>query len=88
MTDCLNRVFYLSRSCQCERNVHQDTATANFMGNQVGCVKSAMLVSGLALTDCDGFHRGQHVCRVINSVCRVECRIDLIRSRLLLDNVQ
>jgi hypothetical protein len=58
MIGCDDRAFYVSQSCLCERNVHQDTATVDFMGNQFGCVKRAMLVSGLELTDCDDFHSG------------------------------
>jgi len=56
--DCLNRAFQVSRSCLFERNVHQDTAAVEFMGNQFGCAESATLVSGIELTDCDGFYRG------------------------------
>jgi hypothetical protein len=48
----------MSQSCLSERNVHQGTITIDVMGNQVGCVKGATLVSGLELTDGDGFHRG------------------------------
>jgi hypothetical protein len=38
--------------------VHQDTAAVEFMGNQFGCAESATLVSGIELTDCDGFYSG------------------------------
>lgn len=56
--DCLDRALYVSQSCLCERNVHQGTITIDFMWNQVSCEKGATLVSGLELTDGDGFHRG------------------------------
>jgi hypothetical protein len=56
--DYLDRALYTSRSCLYERNVRYDTVTIDFMGNQIGCVKGATLVSGLELTDGDGFHRG------------------------------
>lgn len=58
MSGCLNRAFYVSQSCLFERNVHQDTATVDFMGNQFGCAEGAMLVSGIELTDRDGFYSG------------------------------
>lgn len=88
MIDSLNCAFYLSRSCLFERNVHQDDATVDFMGNQFGCAESATLISGIELTDCDGFYSGGPVSRICNPASRVDRRIDLVQSRLLLDKLQ
>jgi hypothetical protein len=60
--------------------------TADLMGNQVGGVKRATLVSGPELSDGDGFHSGGPVCRISNPARRVERRRDLLQSYLLLDN--
>ena len=83
---CLDRALHVARSCLYECNVHQDAITVNLMGNQVGGVKRATLVSGPELSDGDGFHSGGPVCRISNPARRVERRRDLLQSYLLLDN--
>jgi len=53
---CFDRALYVSRSCLCKRNMHQDNVPVDLMGNQIGSVKGATLVSSIELTDGDGFH--------------------------------